>query len=544
MTVGTMRDRTVGARAASLTLFFLLLVVPFEPRFTIPLGPIHVSLVEAMALLAFVVLAVATRTQGMRGLSAPPILSLLALFVISVLSASVADVGPGRAVRFALRLGAMALFAILVSRLDETPLRFGLCGLTVAGASGAVLALAEGVGVRSLDVLLGVFREMPFNVAGVRRATAGSEYPNLGAAMLVYAMLAGVALFRDKPRLRGLLVILMSGGIVFTYSRGAWLAGLVGLLASSLADRPRHRFNPPILFALVVGLFLTRAEISQLRLGGENANDFYSAVYETPRLVAMDAGARIPFAVKVRNVGRKPWRQSDQIHLSYHLYESDALPLVDGERADLPRDVLPGESVVIETILPAPAKVGEYLLMWDLVQEDTTWFSGQGVKPGVVRLIVGRDVTSPPAITEASAIKTIPDTLAWRPSRFDLWRIAFRMWTAHPLLGIGPDNFRWTYGLFVGKAVFDTRVFANNTFLEMAATLGALGLAALCAAIVLAFRTGWRMKDPSDVALAAFAILIAITVHGLTDYLLAFTGHYLVFGFAIGVLSRDGRMAS
>jgi hypothetical protein len=330
----------------------------------------------------------------------------------------------------------------------------------------------------------------------------------------------------------------LTGGLVFTYSRGAWLAGLFGLLVLASFERSRGRFVPGLIFAAVVSLFLTREEISQLRLGGENANDFYAARYDAPRHRAIAPGAREIVAVTIRNVGRRPWRRSDEIHLSYHLYRSAFRPLVDGPRTDLPRDVLPGETVTIDAELQAPASAGEYLLMWDLVHEDTTWFSGQGVRPGVVRLTVGDAPTSEPEVSEAQALKAIPDTLAWRPSRLELWRIAVRMWAANPFFGVGPDNFRWTYGTMAGRPTFDTRVFANNVFLEFAATLGTFGLASFCAALVFALSAGWRNAPRSDAALIALSILIAMTVHGLADYLLAFTGHYLVFGFAVGVVSR------
>jgi O-antigen ligase len=180
-------------------------------------------------------------------------------------------------------------------------------------------------------------------------------------------------------------------------------------------------------------------------------------------------------------------------------------------------------------------------LMWDLVHEHTTWFSGQGVKPGVARLIVGQvtGIVGPAEPSEAQALTAIAETVAWRPSRLELWGIAARMWAAYPFFGAGPDNFRWTHGTLAGKAAFDTRVFANNTFLEFAATLGTFGLSAFAAVLGFALLAGFRSAARADGALIAFVILVAMTTHGLADYVLAFTGHYLVFGFAVGVLARS-----
>ena len=532
------RGHETRVDAAQVCLFVLLLIAPFEPRFTVPLGLFRLSLIEAVAIACFAVLAFSSASLHGRTRLAPPLLALCLMVVVALFSAGLAATDPARSLKFALRLGAMTTFAILVARLGESRLRWGFGALALSGSVASALALLEGRGVRSLDVLLGVFRDTPFNVAGVRRASAGSEYPNLGAAMILYALLAGVTLLGSRPWLRASFVLVLTAGLSFTYSRGAWLAGLAGLAVLSYFERSRFRFLPAALYLGVLGLFVSGQEISQIRLGGENANDFYAAVYQAPPHLEMAPAARSVVPVTVRNVGRRPWRKAEEIHLSYHLYQHAGRPLVDGPRTDLPRDVLPGETVAIDAILRAPAKPGEYLLMWDLVHEDTTWFSGQGVKPGVARLTVGNPPTTTTAVSEGEALQAIPDTLAWRPSRLELWRIALRMWAESPFLGVGPDNFRWTYGRMAGRMTFDTRVFANNMFLEFAATLGTFGLAAFAAALVFALKDGARAALRSDAALIALSILVAMTVHGLADYVLAFTGHYLVFGFAVGVLSR------
>jgi|CXWL01.1.fsa_nt_gi hypothetical protein len=526
-------------------LFALLLVAPFEPRFTVPLGAFRVSLVEVVAVVCFAALAfVWVRRGGSFRLS--PVLLALALFVcVSLVSAGLAAVDPGRSLKFALRLSAMAVFALLVSRLEVKETMWGFRALAISGSTAAALALAEGLGVRALDVFLGVFRETPFNVAGLRRATGGSEYPNLGAGMMVYALLAGVVLVRSRPKLRSALVVLMAGGLAFTYSRGAWAAGLAGLVALAAFERLREGVRRPLLpaalYLVVLGLFVASDEISRIRFGGESASDFYRATYETPRQLALDPGARVPVRVKITNVGRRPWGKEEAIHLSYHLYEDAERPLVDGPRTLLPRDVRPGESVTLEATLLAPARAGEYLLMWDLVHEHTTWFSGQGAKPGVARLIVGQTTGSAGAAEprEAEALAAIAENIAWRPSRLELWGIAARMWATYPFFGAGPDNFRWMHGTLAEKAAFDTRVFANNMFLEFAATLGTFGLSAFTAVLGFALLAGLGRAGRADEALIAFAIFVAMTTHGLADYVLAFTGHYLVFGFAVGVLARS-----
>ncbi len=58
------------------------------------------------------------------------------------------------------------------------------------------------------------------------------------------------------------------------------------------------------------------------------------------------------------------------------------------------------------------------------------------------------------------------------------------MFAAHPLAGVGPDNFRLAYGGYLGLASTDERTHSNNMYLEMLAgggllVVGAFGWLAL-----------------------------------------------------------------
>jgi O-antigen ligase len=137
--------------------------------------------------------------------------------------------------------------------------------------------------------------------------------------------------------------------------------------------------------------------------------------------------------------------------------------------------------------------------------------------------------------------------LAWRPSRAELWRLALEMWRERPLTGVGADNFRWLYGPKAGQPFWDSRVYANNTLLEAAATTGTLGLVALGGSLITSAATGWCRalaadpRTPAGAERAALLALVAgIAVHGAVDSVLAFTGHYLLFGFVVGGVSAPG----
>jgi hypothetical protein len=242
----------------------------------------------------------------------------------------------------------------------------------------------------------------------------------------------------------------------------------------------------------------------------------------------------------VTNVGLKTWSRREAFHLSYHWYDRDTKTLTDGGRTALPEDLPKGASVLLDAAVVAPERPGRYLLIWDMVHEHTTWFSGQGVRAFAVHVLVGQPEGTAPLATEA------PETeLGWRPGRRELWRLALAMWRAHPVLGVGPDNFRWLHGKYAGRAFWDSRVFANNTLLEAAATTGSLGALALALTLAAALGAAWRAlatapQTSAPAALALLGLSVGLMAHGVVDYVLAFTGHYLFMGFLVGSISaRD-----
>ena len=136
-----------------------------------------------------------------------------------------------------------------------------------------------------------------------------------------------------------------------------------------------------------------------------------------------------------------------------------------------------------------------------------------------------------------------------RMPRTVLWQTALRISGDHPVLGIGPDNFRHTYGRYLGLAAWDARVHANNTYLEVLVGMGLLGVAALAWLAVAAVRSAMdviRLKPDTtgaDTAAAhtaagAFAACLAIAAHGVVDSFLTFTSTYVVFAIAAGLLYR------
>lgn len=527
----------------------LMALLPFEPRRPVfGIVGFQITLLEALAGAACLGLLWVNRRR-LGSLLAHPPLPLVGITLLAGAHAVSAWQAPGHndlAFKFAGRMAMMAGFAWLVAATRQAPRHAGLVGLAAGASVVAVLAILEGMGFERADAVLDRFREMPFGVAEARRASGASEYPNLAAGFLAYGLTIGVGLL-SAPRRMGWVLpacALFSVGLLFTYSRGGLLAAGAGLLTLGLLfgfRQPRRARTPLVALAVLLalcGAFAASGDVFRLRLSSEGPESWYGALYKPlERSLSLKPGENHRTTVDVVNSGRKTWGAEEGFHLSYHWYGSGWDRLVDGSRARLPRDLSPGETVRLETEIRAPDQEGRYLLVWDMVRGHATWFSGQGVSPNAVPVVIASV-----KVRDDTDFGTAPvPAVGWRPSRRELWSLAGAMWRQHPMTGVGSDNFRRLYGPWAGRPFWDARVYSNNLFLETAATTGALGLLALVATLAAAaIRSGrCALVARSDApegpcGSVLLALTLALCAHGMVDYLQAFTGHYLVLGFLVG----------
>ncbi|HET8646328.1 MAG TPA: O-antigen ligase family protein, partial [Vicinamibacteria bacterium] len=242
-------------------------------------------------------------------------------------------------------------------------------------------------------------------------------------------------------------------------------------------------------------------------------------------------------AVRVTNQGLKAWSAAEGFALSYHWFDPARGTVADGGRTALPRTLGRGEEALLHPVVYAPAVAGCYLLVWDMVQEHTTWLSGQGVATAAVPALVGE-------ADAAACARALPPAVrvGGQPGRRELWPAALDMWRARPWTGVGPDNFRRLYGQFTGRAFWDERVTANNLLLETAAGSGLFGLLALAGTLAAGLGAAARLAgsaaadERSDGRVLA-GLLAAMVAHGAVDYLLGFTGQYLLLAFLLGASS-------
>ncbi len=275
------------------------------------------------------------------------------------------------------------------------------------------------------------------------------------------------------------------------------------------------------------------------RLSAEGSQEWYGASYQVPPRLSLQPDSFNDMPITLTNVGRLTWQshQTPPFALSYHWLTSGSEEIVvfDGLRTPFPGPVAPGESVTLHARVRAPDYPGRYTLVWDVVQEHRTWLSLEGVYPGRTDALVEGAAAGPPPPTRGR----MPPTVMRMP-RSVLWTAASRIAFERPLLGIGPDNFRHTYGRYLGLAAWDTRVHANNSYLEVLAGFGAPGAIALLWLMVATLQSLPKVISVDDarlpLAAAALAACLAIAAHALVDSFLTFTPTYVAFAIAAGVL--------
>ena len=216
----------------------------------------------------------------------------------------------------------------------------------------------------------------------------------------------------------------------------------------------------------------------------------------------------------------------------------------EGQRTPFAEPVVPDATASVMAQVRAPRQPGRYRLEWDLVQEGRLWFS---TEPGAIRTLSRAIVAGDPY--DGPVIPLPPPRPTVRPGRLQLWRAAWRMFAAHPIAGVGPDNFRLAYGRYLGLANTDERTHSNNMFVEMLAGGGLLVAAAFgwlawrSAACAIALAAAAPDTGGAGAALAPglSAAIVAIGVHASVDSFLSFAPTYVLFSLTLGCATACAR---
>lgn len=540
----------------------LLLGVTFAVEMRAPLirlGSVMVfTNIEALLALALI-LWISARLAGLQIPRIPPrrALPALAWIGLMLISAALAPTHQIKALLFVGRMVAGVMAGWMAYDLVRTAGRWRALAMALAagGVIVAVVGLLEaGRFVSILNWLLN-FKVAPTRVGDVLRVSSTLSYATIASMVLELTLPLMIVLVvtTERTPIRVALavgIVVALATLVLTLSRAGILALAAGLIVLVVyAVRMGHRTLARISVGagLLLALFSMGVVIANpnviLRLSSETEQSWYQAQIKPPESIQMRPRERVQVAVHVENSSLRIWEAGGPrpFRLGYHLLsESGDSVSYDGERTQLPHDLVPGDSVMIDARVAAPDEPGTYIIEWDMMQENVAWFSWKGAATSKSRLVVAGA-----AVAGAAIEHTLPPTdiqiVQPAPVRFDLWRAALRMAADNPLLGVGPDNFRWQYGTYAGLSDWNTDIHANNLYLEWLADTGFIGFATfvwLSIMLFIALIRGLRAASNPPHALLILGCLASITlwfVHGLFDAFYEFTPTYHAFWLVVGL---------
>jgi hypothetical protein len=560
----------VGSRAAGAAfggVAALTLLAPFErTRPILQLPGQSLSNLEATLLAVFVVWGAALvafrQLPEWRTPITVPWLAVLAAMTVASIAA------PAERINALHLTGRMAAaFGVYLLTANGVTTRLRMVAAVALGVAAAivvsVLVVLEYFRLPAVIEGLKAFRPFVTRVGTQLRAGGPLQYPTIASMYLEVTFACGVGLMAaavdvGRRRAAGTLfaaLLFIAYAVTLTFTR-AGLISIAAVLAVVGGLRYRDRgveAGGVLIAALAVGiavLFLTSRSMPSvlLRFTSEGQESWYRFAIQAPGDLHVSTGATEEIPVTVTNTGRVPWdsNAASPFFLSYHWMKGDAAYAVfEGIRTSFARPVAPGETVSMGAAVRAPQQPGEYRLAWDIVLEHRLWFS---TEPGAIAPFSRVRVEgAPPAA--AAPLRVLPlRQPAVRPGRIVLWTAAARMVTAHPLLGIGPDNFRLSYARYGKLPASDPRMHSNNMYIEMLAGTGLVGGFAFLWLVAATARMLWAgVNHPSApldaLATGIAAAGIAIGLHGLVDSFLSFGPTYVTFAITLGLAAACARGA-
>lgn len=485
------------------------------------------------------------------------LLSLAALFITSIAAPSYRN----NALTAAMRTvsGIMLMLATIVIIRSKRNLVLVSSAIVV----GALLAASAGLAeiVRGDELLwLDYFRNSATVAGGILRLSGPFDYSNQAAMFIEASLPLIVALLvvswrRQRLILFGVLALgalLLVQATLLTYSRSAIAIISIIVFTAILGSLWYRRRKPEKIVWIVVimgsaALLMVVVNVLvdpvwRLRFTTEGDVGWYRSEMHVPTKLDMVADEERLVSVTIINNGAFTWKSNGiaPVNLSVRWVHPQSENQFAGRpRWSLPRAVSPGEMESLEVLLRAPTVSGEFELIWDLVQENVTWFSsktGQETRTEVLVTGGGSLIEAEADLLEAGELEQEWQFPAPIPGRFTLWRVASELWRARPLLGIGLDNFRNRYGEELGYELYNRTIHSNNWYIETVVSLGLVGalpflvwLGALVIDLIRKLRTGgiWTIA----LATALFAYLI----HGFLDYFLLFNATGLLFWILVGM---------
>ena len=127
-------------------------------------------------------------------------------------------------------------------------------------------------------------------------------------------------------------------------------------------------------------------------------------------------------------------------------------------------------------------------------------------------------------------------------TRSELWKAAWNLWLAHPLLGVGAGNYELE---LPAAGLIGVRTHANSLYLQALAEGGLVFFAATLWTVVASVRTFWPRRAGAGLLAGIAAGSLALGLHQLFDFLTFFpkvgTYWWLLLGIGLGAPAWPAR---
>jgi O-antigen ligase len=135
-------------------------------------------------------------------------------------------------------------------------------------------------------------------------------------------------------------------------------------------------------------------------------------------------------------------------------------------------------------------------------------------------------------------------------TRLNLWKTSLSIAQAHPVLGVGQDNWDYFFPIHRVEGYYDTTVHPHNDYLSVLVSSGLVGLLAFVAMWAVALREGFRtwkrarLPELRAISLGATLGLVGFLVGSMFQNYYGTFANCLGWWFLAGLVFTAGRLSS
>ena len=196
-------------------------------------------------------------------------------------------------------------------------------------------------------------------------------------------------------------ISVMSAALLFSLAhspniRLMALSFCFGLVTCVLFLRNRNIFTLGVMhgvLSMVFTSFLVPGLVSDFRTGPSRGNmEFIASIDYHGGKIETKPSKTILIPISVTNKSIVTWDSGDKDHpvfISYHLFSATGEMMeYDNIRTSLNKKIGTDDSVIVDLMVHAPSKKGDYYLEVDIVKEKVAWFKNKGSKTILIPLTI------------------------------------------------------------------------------------------------------------------------------------------------------------